>query len=104
MNPLEDRYSRHRRLASFGAEGQRRLESTLFCVGTGAGATVQLSYLCRAGAQRLSIGQQYREPAFRHAEQFAFSVARDYANGAWRAIGQIEEALLIPVETDTTTE
>ena len=93
MNPLEDRYSRQRRLASFGAEGQRRLESASFYVGTGPGASVELSYLCRAGAQRVRIGPMPKQPAFRHANSFEFAAARNFADGAWRASLQIQAAI-----------
>jgi hypothetical protein len=87
-----DRYVRQRTLAAVGDAGQQRIEAATYATrGTGDAATVERSYLERAGARHFSPAPEL--PPFVHAAVFVSPAARDYAEGAWRALAQLRRAL-----------
>ena len=88
-----DRFVRQRTLAQVGDSGQARIAAAHYAVdeATPAGA-VQRDYLERAGAQHFE-GAPSPQAAFQHAAAFRNQVARDFAEGAWRALEQIQKAL-----------
>jgi hypothetical protein len=88
-----DRFVRQRTLAQVGDAGQERIATARYAVdeATPAGA-VQRDYLERAGARHFEAPPS-PQAAFRHAEAFRSRVARDFAEGAWRALEQIQKAL-----------
>ena len=92
-----DRYARQRLLARVGEQGQQRLAAATYsCASTtAAAAEVARDYLGRAGAVHFASAPA--EPgAFTHAAAFRHAAARDFAEGAWRALVQIQSALEQP--------
>jgi hypothetical protein len=87
-----DRHARQRLLAAVGDAGQARIASASYRVARDAAAGVERDYLARAGAERFEPVTQPSEP-FAHAAAFRHAVARDFAEGAWRALGQLRAAL-----------
>jgi hypothetical protein len=89
-----DRFVRQRTLAAVGDAGQERLGAASFAIEhehTVSSAT-ERHYLERAGATHFVASEGQREP-FAHAEAFRHQVARDFAEGAWRALDQIQRVL-----------
>ena len=93
MLPFEDRYSRQRRLAEVGPEGQRRLEQTELVLASHADADVELEYLTRAGVTRIQLAGGGAAPEFPWSHQFRFSASLAVARGAWCALSRIRAAL-----------
>jgi hypothetical protein len=89
-----DRYARQRLLAAVGDAGQARIARSRYCVtpGVTVAAQIERDYLTRAGAELLDETGEARA-TFRHAGAFENAAARDFAEGAWRALGQIRSAL-----------
>jgi hypothetical protein len=89
-----DRYARQRLLANVGEQGQARIAAATYSLAstTAAAGDVAEDYLRRAGALRFTAGGD-TPSAFAHAAVFQHSVARDFAEGAWRALVQIKSAL-----------
>jgi hypothetical protein len=85
-----DRHARQRLLASVGDAGQARIAAATYAVGSDAAAEVARDYLQRAGAERFETAPV---PPFAHAAAFRDPAARDFAAGAWRALGQLRAAL-----------
>ena len=92
-----DRYARQRLLAQVGDQGQQRLETAQYsCASTtAAAAEVARDYLGRAGAVHF-VSAAAAPSAFTHAAAFRHAAARDFAEGAWRALVQIQSALEQP--------
>lgn len=94
MTLPDERFSRQLRLAEVGEPGQARLCAAEPAVGTSNAATIERSYLLRAGVRRVSeAGAPLAPPPFVHAEHFRHEHCRDVAEGAWRALGQIRAIL-----------
>ena len=103
MLPFEDRYTRQRRLAEVGPEGQLRLERQSLVIARHADVELGLDYLRRAGVQQVAVkqaeGQQTGADAeqsaldFPWAAQFQFSGPLGVARGAWSALARIRAAL-----------
>ena len=90
-----DRYARQRLLAAVGDRGQERIAQATFVVADGAQhsvAATEREYLTRAGAQRFAPPSAARAP-FVHAAVFRHAAARDFAEGAWRALAQLRTSL-----------
>jgi hypothetical protein len=87
-----DRHARQRLLAAVGDAGQDRIASATYTVASDAAASVARDYLARAGAERFELASKPLEP-FAHAAAFRHAAARDLAEGAWRALGQLRLAL-----------
>lgn len=91
-----DRYARQRLLATVGDRGQERIARTTFVVQSASplAAHVEREYLTRAGAQHVAEADT---PAlateFAHAAAFRHPRARDFAEGAWRALAQLRSTL-----------
>jgi hypothetical protein len=87
-----DRHARQRMLAAVGDEGQSRISAASYLVASDAAGHVARDYLERAGAERIEA--QTAPPApFAHASSFRHPSARQFAEGAWRALGQLRAAL-----------
>ena len=90
-----DRFARQRLLAAVGDRGQERIAQATFVVADGApllAAETEHEYLTRAGAQRFAPLSAARA-TFAHAAVFQHSAARDFAEGAWRALAQLKDSL-----------
>ena len=91
-----DRYARQRLLAAVGEHGQARIAQATFVV---AGATplareIEREYLARAGAQHFAEAPARGSTSeFVHAQVFRHAAARDFAQGAWRALAQLRSIL-----------
>ena len=92
MRPDDPRFSRQVRLADVGETGQARLCAAEPVVGVSRGASIQKSYLSRAGV-RFVTQSDAPTPPFPHAEHFRHESCRDVAHGAWLALAQIREIL-----------
>ena len=103
MLPFEDRYTRQRRLAEVGPEGQLRLQRQRLAIARHADVELELDYLRRAGVQQvtvlpagvLQVGADAEQSAleFPWAAQFQFSGPLGVARGAWSALARIRAAL-----------
>jgi len=89
-----DRYARQRLLAAVGDRGQQRINEATFVVDDALllAAETEREYLTRAGAQRFAKPAAARAP-FAHAAVFRHATARDFAEGAWRALAQLRTSL-----------
>ena len=89
-----DRYARQRSLAAVGDRGQERIVAATYVASASCASAseVERAYLARAGAQRFAPASG-RPAAFAHAAAFKHAVARDFAEGAWRALVQLRDAL-----------
>jgi len=89
-----DRYARQRLLAAVGDRGQQRIAEATFVVQAAPlfAAEVEREYLNRAGAERFETAPA-GAPPFAHAAVFRHAVARDFAEGAWRALAQLRSIL-----------
>ena len=88
-----DRYVRQRLLAAVGDRGQQRIAAATFVVASESprAADVERAYLTRAGAEQFAAAPA--GPAFAHAALFRHPAARDFAEGAWRALAQLRSVL-----------
>jgi hypothetical protein len=93
MTETGDRYDRQCRLAEVGVAGQERLQRATAEVRGRDGATVELSYLCRAGLPEISMVPGKQPEPFGHAEWFRFDSCRSVGAGAWRALTTIKKVL-----------
>ena len=87
-----DRHARQRLLAAVGDAGQARIASATYVVASDGAARVARDYLERAGAERFVLQASTPAP-FAHASAFRHASARDFADGCWRALGQLRAAL-----------
>jgi hypothetical protein len=89
-----DRYVRQRLLAAVGDRGQARLAAATYVAPSGdaLAAAIERQYLERAGAQHFVAADQ-APPPFAHAAAFHTAEARAFAEGAWRALGQLRSVL-----------
>jgi hypothetical protein len=92
MLPFEDRYTRQRRLAEVGPEGQRRLEAAVQELAQHDGVDLEADYLRRAGVQ-VSLAPDARSPVFPWAEHFQFAGPAAVARGAHGALARIRAIL-----------
>jgi hypothetical protein len=92
-----DRYARQLLLAGVGEQGQARIAAATYSLSStsAAAAEVARDYLTRAGALHFAAEAE-RPSAFSHAASFRHAAARDFAEGAWRALVQIQGALEQP--------
>ena len=88
-----DLYSRQRRLPEVGAEGQERLERADLSIAAGPAAASELSYLLRAGVGTALVTRRSNEAPFAHRAHFKFAPSRNLAEGAWRALRQIQAVI-----------
>jgi len=91
-----DRYARQRLLAAVGERGQERIARTTFVVRSVplSAAQIEREYLARAGAQHFAEAPESEPaPQFVHAAAFRHALARDFAQGAWRALAQLRSTL-----------
>lgn len=88
-----DPFSRQRRLAEVGDRGQERIEAHAGRVPAAPGARLELAYLFRAGVQTLELSPRVPLKQCPHGSVFRHSPARAAAEGAWRALCQLKEAL-----------
>lgn len=88
-----DRFARQRLLAAVGESGQARIVAATYQVGDGANVTCQVArqYLERAGAA--DFAPPSAAPTFVHAAEFRHVAAGEFAEGAWRALGQLRSVL-----------
>ena len=93
MLPFEDRYTRQRRLAEVGPEGQRRLEAAAQVLAPHDGAELEADYLQRAGVQQISFDPGAPAPEFPWAEHFQFAGPASVARGAFGALARIRAIL-----------
>ena len=89
----ESRYDRQSRLAEVGPSGQERLERATAEVHGRDGATVELTYLYRAGLAEVTMVPGREPEPFAHAAWFRFEAPRTVGAGAWRALSKIKKAL-----------
>jgi hypothetical protein len=82
---MVDRYTRQRRLAEVGDEGQARIAAARLSVGEGPEASYERDYLERAGAAVVSVSGHQPMP-FDHAGTFVHVASRRVAAGSWRAL------------------
>jgi hypothetical protein len=89
-----DRYVRQRLLAAVGEQGQERIAAATYVAPSGhaLAAAIERQYLERAGAQNFATATRAAAP-FAHAAAFHTDEARAFAEGAWRALGQLRSAL-----------
>lgn len=87
-----DRFARQRMLAVVGDAGQARIVATHFQVAADDAGAVARDYLERAGGEHFVSARTPLEP-FAHERHFRHVAARDFAEGAWRALGQLRAAL-----------
>jgi hypothetical protein len=92
-----DRFVRQRTLAAVGDRGQQRLADASFAIEHEhtVPAATERHYLERAGVQHFNATEGPRTP-FAHAQVFRHQVARDFAEGAWRALDQLQRVLAKP--------
>lgn len=90
---MVDRYTRQRRLAEVGDDGQRRILAARLPVGEGPEASYEREYLERAGAGVTSVPGSSGEP-FEHAAVFRHLASRRLAAGSWRALGALRGLIM----------
>jgi hypothetical protein len=91
-----DRYVRQRQLAAVGDGGQARIAQATFVVASGEPLARQIEreYLARAGVQHFAeTPASVPATEFAHAAVFRHAAARDFAQGAWRALAQLRSTL-----------
>ena len=91
-----DRYARQRLLAAVGDGGQARIAQATFVVSSDPplASHIEREYLARAGAQHFAEAPvSARATEFAHAAVFRHAAARDFAQGAWRALAQLRSTL-----------
>jgi hypothetical protein len=98
MFPFEDRFTRQRQLPEVGMSGQQRLALARLRVRNDAAGAVEATYLQRAGTS-VQHDSTSAVPEFLHAGEFADPAARQFAEGAWRAVRQVRQVLGITTES-----
>jgi molybdopterin/thiamine biosynthesis adenylyltransferase len=93
MLPFEDRYSRQRRLAEVGSEGQARLCSARLRVAPHPHVDIEMEYLSRAGVSALVVDPNAPLLSCPLTDQFEHAAARGIAEGAWCALSRIKHEL-----------
>ena len=88
-----DRFARQRLLTAVGELGQARIVAATYQVGDDATPASQVAreYLERAGA--ILFEPASASPPFAHAEELRHPAAREFAEGAWRALTQLRQVL-----------
>jgi hypothetical protein len=87
-----DRYTRQRRLAEVGDEGQARIAAARLSVGDSPEAWSEREYLERAGAGTVTTAG-LAGPPFAHAAVFRHPASRRLAAGSWRALAGLRRLL-----------
>jgi molybdopterin/thiamine biosynthesis adenylyltransferase len=85
-------YDRQVRLREVGREGQTRIERSHAVITARAGASIELTYLLRAGVLRAEI-RRGPGAAFPHADFFLFSGPASVADGAQAALEKLLRSL-----------
>ena len=90
-----DRFARQRLLAAVGEPGQARIVAATYQVGDDANVASQVArqYLERAGAAHFAPPSA--APTFAHAAELRHPAAREFAEGAWRALDQLRSVLCL---------
>jgi hypothetical protein len=89
---MVDRYTRQRRLAEVGDQGQDRIAAARLSVGDSPEAWSEREYLERAGAGTLTVAGFEGAP-FAHAGVFRHTASRRLAAGSWRALAGLRRLL-----------
>lgn len=97
MLPFEDRYTRQRRLAEVGPEGQRRLEGAALILARHESVELEADYLQRAGVQQISVAPDAPTVEFPWTEQFQFAGPSSVARGAYAALVRIRGVIEHPI-------
>jgi hypothetical protein len=92
---MVDRYTRQRRLAEVGDEGQARIEAARLAVGDSPEAWSEREYLERAGASTVTTPGLEGMP-FAHAALFRHAASQRLAAGSWRALAAFRRLLSEP--------
>ena len=84
-----DRFARQQQVAAVGELGQARIVAATYsvCDDARVPSLVARQYLERAGAVRFEPADT--TPTFVHAAEFRHPAAREFAEGAWRALAQL---------------
>ena len=85
--------TRQIRLSEVGLDGQARLTRAGLDVRGRDGSLAELSYLLRAGVERLTLTPDLPARVFAHASLFRHTAPRRLGAGAWRALTQIRSVL-----------
>ena len=91
-----DRYARQQQLPSVGELGQARIVAATYPGADDASvpSLVARQYLTRAGAERFEPARAM--PTFVHEAELRHPAAREFAEGAWRALVQLRRVLDCP--------
>jgi hypothetical protein len=92
---MVDRYTRQRRLAEVGDEGQTRIVAACFVISDSAEAWSEREYLERAGASTVTRPGLEATP-FAHAALFRHTASLRLAAGSWRALVALRRLLPEP--------
>jgi hypothetical protein len=101
MLPFEDPYTRQRRVAGVGRDGQDRIAGSRASVVAGPSALTEAAYLIRAGVGATSIEVSEEPRDFKHASAFSSAPSRDFAQGAWGALAHLRTAVTNTASTDS---
>jgi hypothetical protein len=94
--PFEDRYSRQRRLAEVGPDGQLRLERASLMLPPHPDSELEREYLLRAGVGQVEVDATALGPEFPWPGQFQFEGPLGVARAAWCALARLRAALGMP--------
>jgi hypothetical protein len=89
---MVDRYTRQKRLAEVGDDGQARIAAARLAVGDSPEAWSEREYLERAGAEVVTFPGLEGAP-FVHARLFHHTASRRFAAGSWRALAALRQLL-----------
>lgn len=94
MLPFEDRYTRQRRLAEVGPDGQRRLADARLSLAAHESSDIEREYLTRAGVGHLGMDAEVPPPVFPWSGFFEFQAPLSVARGAWCALSHVRSVLM----------
>jgi hypothetical protein len=89
---MVDRYTRQRRLAEVGDEGQARIAAARLVVADSPEASYEREYLERAGAG-VAVDAGIEPAPFAHAGAFRHVAPRRLGAGSWRALAALRRVL-----------
>jgi len=90
---MPDRLTRQRRLAEVGERGQERIQNASARVAKTAAGAIEALYLGRAGVSRIELADEVEPVEFAHAACFRHAASQEVAEGSWRALATIVNAL-----------
>ena len=93
MLPFEDRWSRQRRLAEVGTDGQQQLASAVVSLAAHDDVDVERDYLIRAGVGEVRFDSTTEPLPFPFGSAFEFAAPLSVARGAWAALERIRRSL-----------